>query len=116
MSLVLTLLLYSILGANPKFNILGSLSIGFIEETGKLLVGCYFALKSRLTHVFNGMLIGDAVGTGFAALVLVNGNRQFEFSNIMNISFFAFSFVQLFYMQCGMVSFICSYPYWITRG
>lgn len=67
MSLIVTLLLYSILGSNPKFDILGSLSIGFIEETGKLLVGCYFVSKMRLTHVFNGMLIGGAVGAGFAA-------------------------------------------------
>lgn len=67
MSLIVTLCLYSILGANPKFDIFGALTIGLIEETGKLLVGCYYVSKLRLTHVFNGILVGGAVGAGFAA-------------------------------------------------
>ena len=68
MSLLVTLFIYMIVGTNPSFDVLGSTLIGFIEETGKLLVGCYFVSKLRLTHVFNGMLVGGAVGAGFAAI------------------------------------------------
>lgn len=67
MSLIITLFIYNILGSDPQFDIVGSLTIGFIEETGKLLVGCYFVSKLRLTHVFNGMLVGGAIGAGFDA-------------------------------------------------
>lgn len=67
MSLIVTLLIYSILGNDQQLDIIGALTIGFIEETGKLLVGCYFVSKLRLTHVFNGMLVGGAIGSGFAA-------------------------------------------------
>lgn len=66
-SLIVTMLIYGILGTNPQFDLLGALTIGFIEETGKLLVGAYFVSKLRLTHVFNGMLVGGAIGAGFAA-------------------------------------------------
>lgn len=127
-SLIVTMLLYVFVGSNYGFDILGSTIIGLIEETGKLLVGCYFVSRLRLTHVFNGMLVGGAIGAGFAAIeniqyanatqsdflvpilrsigslgthaiwcaitvsavVLVNGNREFKFHNIENLSFFRF--------------------------
>lgn len=68
MSLIVTLCIYAIVGTNYNFDIFGALLIGIVEETGKLLVGCYFVSKLRLTHVFNGMLVGGAIGAGFAAI------------------------------------------------
>lgn len=68
MSLLVTMLIYGIVGTNKQFDITGSLLVGFVEETGKLLVGAYFVSKLKLTHVFNGMLVGGAIGAGFAAI------------------------------------------------
>lgn len=67
MSLIVALIIYSIVGNSGRLDLPGSLAVGFIEETGKVLVGCYFVNRLRLTHVFNGMLVGGAIGAGFAA-------------------------------------------------
>lgn len=66
LSIVITMCLYTLIG-NPRFTLLGALTIGVIEETGKVLIGAYFINKMKLNHVFNGMLIGGAIGAGFAA-------------------------------------------------
>lgn len=77
-SLIVTMIIYAILGTNPQFDLIGAFTIGFIEELGKLLVGCYFVSKLRLTHVFNGMLVGGAIGAGFAAFENLQYIAQFS--------------------------------------
>ncbi len=41
--------------------------IGIVEEVAKLLVTLWFLRDKRYNYIFNGLLIGAAVGTGFAA-------------------------------------------------
>ncbi len=65
-SLIVTMGIYLVVG-NGNFSLLGSILIGTIEETGKLLVGAFFVNKMKATHIFNGLLIGGAVGAGFTA-------------------------------------------------
>lgn len=66
-SLIVTLIIYMIVGTNSQFDIFGSTLVGLVEESGKALVGYYFVSKLRLSHIFNGMLVGGAIGAGFAA-------------------------------------------------
>ena len=60
-SLLMTVFIYSLTGSG-NFSLLGSLLIGLVEETGKLVIISYFVHKANVSHIFNGMLIG----AGFA--------------------------------------------------
>ena len=64
-SLLMTVFIYSLTGSG-NFSLLGSLLIGLVEETGKLVIISYFVYKANVSHIFNGMLIGAAIGAGFA--------------------------------------------------
>lgn len=81
LSLLVTVLIYMIVGNNQNFGLVGAMSIGLIEETGKLIVGAYFVSKLKLTHVFNGMLVGGAIGAGFAAI------ENIEYANLTQSAF-----------------------------
>lgn len=61
----MTVFIYSITGSG-NFSLLGSILIGTVEETGKLVIIAYFVHKGQISHIFNGMLIGAAIGAGFA--------------------------------------------------
>jgi RsiW-degrading membrane proteinase PrsW (M82 family) len=50
-----------------SLDLFGVLVTGIVEETSKVLVASYFVRKLNISHVFNGLLLGAAVGTGFAA-------------------------------------------------
>jgi len=60
-SLVLSLFFY--LGIHSG----GPMSAGIVEETAKLLAVAFFLRERKHRYILNGMLIGAAVGTGFAA-------------------------------------------------
>lgn len=45
----------------------GAFTVGFVEETAKLLLVMYFVNKFKVKYILNGLLIGCAVGAGFAA-------------------------------------------------
>lgn len=81
LSLLVTMILYMIVGTNNKLDLVGAMTVGLIEETGKLIVGAYFVSRLRLTHVFNGMLVGGAVGAGFAAI------ENIEYASLNNSAF-----------------------------
>lgn len=66
LSLISTMFLYEIIDTN-NFSFIGAILIGIIEETGKLLIVIYYINKNNYSHIFNGMLVGAAVGAGFAA-------------------------------------------------
>ena len=66
LSLVSTMIMYTIFGSG-NFSLLGALLIGLVEETGKLLIVLYYVNKKNYSHIFNGLLVGAAVGAGFAA-------------------------------------------------
>lgn len=65
-SIVATLFIFSIF---PVYNLdtQGAFFIGLIEETGKLLIAIYFIRLLKVKYILNGLLIGAAIGAGFAA-------------------------------------------------
>lgn len=72
-SMVVTLFLYQFVTFSSTSQIFGvltlkdSLSIGIVEELGKVLIISYFISQLDVHHVLDGILIGAAVGSGFAA-------------------------------------------------
>ncbi|MDT6979629.1 PrsW family glutamic-type intramembrane protease [Levilactobacillus zymae] len=72
-ALIATLFLYQFISFSQTSQMTGmltlgdSLSIGVVEEVGKLLITCYFINQLHIKHILGGMLIGAAVGAGFAA-------------------------------------------------
>lgn len=64
-SLFVTLILYSLTGAGT-IDYTGALLIGAVEETGKMIVTAYFVRGRKEKYILNGLLIGAAVGAGFA--------------------------------------------------
>ena len=65
-SLVATLFLFSVFGAY-ELDFFGAFLTGIIEETGKAVIIYYFLRKIGKCSILNGLLIGAAVGAGFAA-------------------------------------------------
>src|SRR5699024_11317925 len=45
----------------------GAIIVGVIEEIGKLAIIIYFIRKLNPKYILNGLLIGAAIGAGFAA-------------------------------------------------
>ena len=77
-SLVATLILFSILGAR-ELDFFGAFMTGFIEETGKAVIVYYFLSKLDKLSILNGLLIGAAVGAGFAAFESAGYAMRFFF-------------------------------------
>lgn len=65
-SLVVTLLLFSLVG-QFKVDYIGAFIISIVEEIGKAVIVYYFLKRLGKTYVLCGLLIGAAVGAGFAA-------------------------------------------------
>ena len=65
-SLVATLFLFSIIGVS-ELDFIGALLVGLIEEIGKAVIVYYFIKKLARQNILPGLLIGAAVGAGFAA-------------------------------------------------
>jgi len=64
-SLVLSLLLFEIVPVG-EMGYIGALTVGFVEEVGKLLAIVIFVRMLNPRYILNGMLIGAAIGAGFA--------------------------------------------------
>lgn len=64
-SLILSLVLYAIVGDTPK-GVWAEAAPGPIEEIGKLFALVWVARSMRHHYKINGLLMGAAVGTGFA--------------------------------------------------
>lgn len=65
MALILTIILSQFFPISG-LNFTGALVTGIIEETAKIMIATYFISKLDIKNIFNGLLIGAAVGTGFA--------------------------------------------------
>lgn len=65
-SLVATLFLFSIVGVS-ELDFIGALLVGIIEEVGKAVIIYYFIKRLGKPNILPGLLIGAAVGAGFAA-------------------------------------------------
>ena len=65
-SLVVTLALFSFVG-NLQSDFIGAFIVSIVEETGKVVIVYYFIKRLGKTYILCGLLIGAAVGAGFAA-------------------------------------------------
>ncbi len=66
LSLIVTIILDSFTSISA-LNLIGSLLTGSIEEISKVLIAAFFIQKLNIKRIFNGLLVGAAVGTGFSA-------------------------------------------------
>ncbi len=64
-SLLATMILYMFI--TPGMDFVGAIIIGVVEEIGKLIIVYYTISRLRTCHILTGLLIGSAVGAGFAA-------------------------------------------------
>ena len=94
-SLIVTLFLSEIF-PSYELDYVGALMVGFVEETGKAIIVCR-AIKNtkQCKYIFNGILIGGAVGAGFAVfesagyafriyLSSILGGGELAYSNMIN--------------------------------
>lgn len=65
-SLVITLFLYSFFPVN-NLDYSGAIIVGIVEEVGKLVIIAYFIRALQTKYILNGLLIGAAIGAGFAS-------------------------------------------------
>ncbi len=65
-SLVITLFLYELFPVY-ELDYFGAIVVGVVEEIGKLIIIAYFIKKLKVKYILNGLLIGAAIGAGFAA-------------------------------------------------
>ncbi len=64
-SLVFTLTIFSFVPVG-ELNVLGAILVGIIEEVGKVVAVALFIRKYKTKYILNGLLIGAAIGAGFA--------------------------------------------------
>lgn len=73
LSLFVTLFLYQFVSFSVQNQVYGmmtwsdTISVGIVEELGKLFIVIYFVRRRNYQYILNGILIGAAVGGGFAA-------------------------------------------------
>ncbi len=66
-SLVVTLILFTFISPGETLDYAGATIVGIVEEIAKFAVVAYFIKKNKeVNFVLNGILIGAAVGAGFA--------------------------------------------------
>ena len=64
-SLLFSLTIFSFI--NPlELNFIGAIIVGIVEEVGKLIATAIFIRRTNCKYLINGLLIGAAIGTGFA--------------------------------------------------
>ncbi len=91
-SLLFTLLLYDVVQVG-ELDYLGAILVSIVEEFGKLAIVVAFIYREKATkYTTNGLLIGAAVGAGFAAFesagyaftrLLLTGSYDAMFENIL---------------------------------
>ena len=68
LSLILAILFFSLDFNTDITTFFGALMVGFIEEVAKAAIVAFFLFKSKKSnYILNGLLVGAAVGAGFAA-------------------------------------------------
>ncbi|HIW71953.1 MAG TPA: PrsW family intramembrane metalloprotease [Candidatus Levilactobacillus faecigallinarum] len=77
LSLVATMILYSLIPSGNGVSWESAVIIGFIEETAKMLIIAYFINQFHLNYIFNGLLIGAAIGAGFAVFETAGYTGQY---------------------------------------
>ncbi|WP_061209656.1 PrsW family intramembrane metalloprotease, partial [Limosilactobacillus equigenerosi] len=67
LAIIVTVMLDYVVGNQGPQNLMGAFETGITEEIGKLIVAAYFVSRLRTKRILEGLLIGAAVGAGFAA-------------------------------------------------
>ena len=66
-SLVVTLILFMFISPGEELDFIGATIVGIVEEVAKFAVVAFFIKRNReANYVLNGILLGAAVGAGFA--------------------------------------------------
>ncbi|MCG7338891.1 PrsW family glutamic-type intramembrane protease [Staphylococcus sp. ACRSN] len=84
-SLISTMILYQFISFSDDYYLFGTMTVtdailvGLVEETGKALIIIYFINKYKTNKILNGLLIGGAIGAGFA--VFESAGYILEFSS-----------------------------------
>lgn len=79
-SLVVTLFLFGIFGGG-ELDFVGACAVGVIEETGKMIIVYVFLKHLKCKYILNGLLVGAAVGAGFAAFE----SSGYAFNNLLQV-------------------------------
>lgn len=77
LSLVATMILYSLIPSGNGVSWESAITVGFIEETAKMLIIASFINRFHLNYIFNGLLIGAAIGAGFAVFETAGYTGQY---------------------------------------
>ncbi|SCT12340.1 PrsW family glutamic-type intramembrane protease [Staphylococcus caeli] len=91
-SLVSTMILYNFITFSDEYYLNGTMTVvdavlvGLVEETGKAIIIVYFINKNKTNKILNGLLIGGAIGAGFAVFesagYILNYSTNFDISLI----------------------------------
>ncbi|MGN0539898.1 MAG: PrsW family glutamic-type intramembrane protease [Candidatus Fimenecus sp.] len=65
LSLVATLILFEFAPVG-ELDYAGAIIVGIVEEIGKFVIVAYYCKNAKVKHILTGLLIGSAVGAGFA--------------------------------------------------
>ncbi len=66
LSLIVTMLMSEIVGGSGELDFGGAILVGIVEEASKFIICLIYIKKRNTKYIMNGLLIGAAVGTGFA--------------------------------------------------
>jgi len=92
LSLLVALVFYNLLGHN-----INPITIGIVEELSKVIAVIFFVRSIKYRFILNGLLLGAAIGAGFAAFetagyaarALLSGSYHMLYSTILWRSIFA---------------------------
>ncbi|WP_283679447.1 PrsW family glutamic-type intramembrane protease [Lentilactobacillus sp. Marseille-Q4993] len=90
LSLIVTMTLYLALPIKTTVSIENALLVGFVEEVAKCIVVILFINRYKLNYIFNGVLIGAAVGAGFSVFESSGYVSEYGLFTIFTRSFQAF--------------------------
>lgn len=66
-SLLMTIFLFEIISPGYEMTFFAAIVIGIVEEVGKLIIVAFFIKSMKPKYILNGLLIGAAIGAGFAS-------------------------------------------------
>lgn len=65
-SLRMTIFLFEFVSLGYEMTFFSAIIIGIVEEVGKLIIVAFFIKSMKPKYILNGLLIGAAIGAGFA--------------------------------------------------
>ena len=95
LSLLVTLFLF-LFTPSSEMGFIDAIITGIVEEIGKLVIVAYFCKQPNVKHILTGMLIGSAVGAGFAVFETAGYAFNFLFTNGWN------SMLEVIYLRAAL--------------